>query len=109
MEIIIECILNPGVPCDSILNYTYVLWFVFGIVLIVLEFFIPGVFIIFFGLGALVTSLFHYLFILSFGMQITTWIVAAFAIMLFGAKFLKDLFPSEESYEPTMKESVSGR
>lgn len=109
MEIIIECILNPGVPCDSLLNYTYILWFLLGVVLIVLEFFIPGVFIVFFGIGGLVASVFQYLFNFSIPMQVTTWIVSSFAVLLFGAKFLKDLFPSEESYEPTMKESVSGR
>ena len=49
-----ECILNPGVPCDNIMNYAYIIWFALGILLIVLEFFIPGVFIIFFGIYILI-------------------------------------------------------
>lgn len=104
-----ECILNPGVPCDNIMNYAYIIWLVFGVLLIALEFIIPGVFIIFFGIGSLVTSGLHFLFNFSFTMQIVTWISASFAILLFGAKFLKDLFPSDQSYEPTMKENIQGR
>ena len=80
-----------------------------GVLLIVLEFFIPGVFIVFFGIGALVAGGFHYLFNFGIGMQLTIWIASSFAVMLFGAKFLKDLFPSDQSYEPTMVENVNGR
>lgn len=104
-----ECILNPGIPCDNLMNYAYVFWFILGVLLIVLEFFIPGVFIIFFGLGAVIASGFHYLFNFGIGMQVTIWIASSFAILLFGAKFLKDLFPSDQSYEPTMVENVNGR
>jgi len=104
-----ECILNPGVPCDNIMNYAYVIWAIMGVLLIVLEFFIPGVFIVFFGIGALVAGGFHYLFNFGIGMQLTIWIASSFAVMLFGAKFLKDLFPSDQSYEPTMVENVNGR
>jgi membrane protein implicated in regulation of membrane protease activity len=109
MEIIMECILNPGVPCDNLMNYAYIIWFALGIVLIVLEFFIPGVFIVFFGIGALVAGGFHYLFNFGIGIQLTIWIASSFAVLLFGAKFLKDLFPSDQSYEPTMIEHVNGR
>jgi len=104
-----ECIFNPGVPCDSIMNYAYLIWFVLGVLLIGLEFFIPGVFIIFFGIGAVVAGGFHYLFNFGIGMQVTIWILSSFAVLLFGAKFLKDLFPSDQSYEPTMIEDVRGR
>ena len=104
-----ECLLNPGVPCDNIMNYAYIIWFAFGIFLIALEFFIPGVFIIFFGIGSIVTSGLHYLFNFRFTLQLVIWIASSFAILLFGAKFLKDLFPSDQSYEPTMRESVEGR
>ena len=104
-----ECILNPGVPCDNIMNYAYVIWLIMGVLLITLEFFIPGVFIVFFGIGALVAGGFHYLFNFGIGMQLTIWIASSFAVMLFGAKFLKDLFPSDQSYEPTMVENVNGR
>jgi membrane protein implicated in regulation of membrane protease activity len=109
MEVIMECILNPGVPCDNIMNYAYIIWFVFGVLLIALEFIIPGVFIIFFGIGSIITSGLHFLFNFSFTMQLVIWISSSFAILLFGAKFLKDLFPSDQSYEPTMVENVHGR
>ena len=109
METLMECLLNPGVPCDNWLNYAYLVWFAFGIILIILEFFIPGIFIVFFGFGALITGGLHYLFNFGIGVQITIWIISSFVIILFGAKFLKDLFPSDQSYEPTMVENPSGR
>ena len=109
METLMECLLNPGVPCDSWANYAYLIWIGLGVLLTVLEFFIPGVFILFFGLGAFVAGGLHYLFNFGIGMQVTVWIISSFIIILFGAKFLKDLFPSDQSYEPTMIENVQGR
>lgn len=109
METLMECLLNPGVPCESLQNYAYLLWIGLGVILIILEFFIPGVFIVFFGFGAFIVSGLHYLFNFGVGIQIAIWIFSSFVIILSGAKFLKDLFPSDQAYEPTMVEHVQGR
>ena len=97
-----ECLLNPGVPCDNWLNYAYLVWFAFGIILIILEFFIPGIFIVFFGFGALITGGLHYLFNFGIGVQITIWIISSFVIILFGAKIIAvaDVVEAMSSHRP---------
>ena len=80
-------------------NFAY-LWILFGIFLIVFEFFIPGILIAFFGIGAVIAGLSSVFFELSLTAQIFLWLISSFLTILIGGKFLKKVFPSFDSFEP---------
>lgn len=61
----------------EILSNVALIWFVVGVVLLLLEFVIPGVFILFFGIGAWITSLCVYLFEPSLGIQFVIFSVTS--------------------------------
>lgn len=61
----------------EILSNVAVIWFLAGLVLLLLEFVIPGVFILFFGIGAWITSLCVYLFEPSLGVQFVIFTVTS--------------------------------
>ncbi len=76
------------------------LWILSGIVLIILEFFVPGVLIAFFGTGAIITGIASLLLEISPTQQIFIWLVSSLLTILIGGKFLKNIFPSSEAFEP---------
>jgi len=53
----------------EIISNLAVAWFVAGAILLLMEFIIPGIFVLFFGIGAMITSLCVYLFHPSLGIQ----------------------------------------
>lgn len=107
---IIECILNGGVPCPDIWSsYTFVLWVAGGLFLVLMEFFIPGIFVIFFGIGAVITGIAQYSLQISLAYQLTLWILSSLTLLFFGAGFMKKLFPAEEKYVPVPRDSFKGR
>lgn len=68
-------------------------WFILGCILIVLEIFIPSFTIFWFGLAALVLSLFILIVpTIALPVQILIWIVLSITIMLLWFKFIKPLF-----------------
>lgn len=57
----------------------YLFWFTFGVILIALEMIIPGIFILWFGIGALLTGL----LVLLFGGLSAKFIIGIFAVLSF--------------------------
>lgn len=80
------------------------LWIVAGILLMISEFVVPGMFVIFIGFGSLVTGF------ISLFIPLTTWeqllIMALLSIVsiLFGSAFIKRIFPSEVTQDPIIKD-----
>jgi inner membrane protein len=78
---------------DFISSLPEILWFVVGLILILLEFVVPGVILVFFGIGAWVVSLLVYLGVLT---SLTSQLIiysAASLTLLFGLRrWVKDKF-----------------
>jgi inner membrane protein len=69
-----------------------IIWAIFGVILFVLEFLIPGVVISFFGLGALITALTTYLNITStLDLQLIVFIFSSILILVLFRKYLKKI------------------
>jgi len=69
-----------------------VIWFLIGLVLIMLEFALPGLIIVFFGVGAWVTSLTCLIFAPGFNIQLAIFIVFSLASLILLRKQLKNKF-----------------
>lgn len=70
-----------------------VLWFILGVVLVIAEFIVPGLVIVFFGVGALLVSLLTWLgWVDSTSAQIL-WFIILSLVLLFGLRwFVKSWF-----------------
>lgn len=83
---------------ESLLPILWWHWCVAGLVLLVLELLLPGVFLLWIGLGALVTSAISFLFgIESWEIQSVIFVPLCFAALLLGRKFIKRAAPVEET------------
>jgi membrane protein implicated in regulation of membrane protease activity len=68
---------------DCLIKNPGLLWFLIGIVLMLLEFVIPGFVIIFFGIGAVITAILTWLGILqSSNLQIVIFIVSSLGTLI---------------------------
>ncbi|MDX1961060.1 MAG: NfeD family protein [Leptospiraceae bacterium] len=94
---------------EQIADKAFFLWITVGVFLCILEFIVPGVFIVFLGLAAIFTGMILYYTGINFYMQLIVWAISSGLIIVAGAQFMKTLFPSNKKFEPTMDESVAGK
>lgn len=74
-----------------------VIWFLIGLVLLLLELAIPGLIIIFFGIGAWITSLCIKLFDIGINLQLFIFLVSSVICLALLRKYLKNKFFSEKT------------
>lgn len=79
---------------DTIKNFftPEVLWFIVGIILLIMEFATPGLVIFFFGIGALVVGVICLFFNPSFTMQLFIFLISSIAFAFSLRKWLKSIF-----------------
>ncbi len=86
----------------EILSNVALIWFLAGLVLLLLEFAIPGVFVLFFGIGAWITALCVYLFEPPLGIQFLIFSATSVLALVFLRKYIlkrvqtKEEDPDEE-------------
>ncbi|MCB1158524.1 MAG: NfeD family protein [Leptospiraceae bacterium] len=76
------------------------LWIILGVVLIVLEFGIPGTFVSFVGVSAIITGLLYGLFHFSFLNQIIILSTLSFLLIFIGGTMLRKFFPPNRTFKP---------
>lgn len=75
-----------------------IIWGISGVVLLILEIFIPGIYISFFGIGALITSLTTLLHLTkSLEMQITVFVISSVLMLAVFHLYIKKLFLKENA------------
>ena len=86
-------------------------WIVAGLIIMALEFLVPGAVIIFFGCGAVLTGVLTMLGVLpGLGAQLLTWALSSLVLVLFFRRKIAELFPSLERYDPRPEpEEMIGR
>jgi len=68
---------------ETILNHLPLFWFIAGIIFLLLEYFVPGFVIVFFGIGAIITAALSWAGILNaLPMQIVVFIVASLLLLV---------------------------
>lgn len=80
------------------------LWVISGIILILLEFVFPGTFIMFLGIGGLITGMVARLVPMTFTNQVILWMVSTLGSLVIGGHFVRKLFKSEKSKDPFIKD-----
>ena len=82
-------------------------WLLTGLVMMVLEVFIPGLIIIFFGLGAIVVAGLTFLGITtSLALQLLVWVVSSLVFVLALRRQTAKIFPALEKKEETADDMV---
>jgi len=95
---------------QEIFTQPAVIWFLIGLVLILLEFALPGLIIIFFGIGAWATALLAALFGIGLNTQIAVFIVTSFVALIFLRKHLQNrFFKSQSMEEDTLEDEFIGQ
>ena len=79
----------------SIFSNPAVIWFLIGLVLLLLEFAIPGLIIFFFGIGAWITALAILLFDPGLNIQIVIFLVSSVLALTLFRRYLKKKFFKE--------------
>ncbi len=80
---------------QAVLSDPTVLWFLAGLGLMLLEMAVPGLVLIFFGVGAWITSLCNYLFSPSVNIQLLIFFVSSIAILALLRRQLRSRFFNE--------------
>lgn len=80
------------------------IWIVGGILLMISEFVVPGMFVVFIGLGVTITGIVSIFFHLTMGEKMLLLTSISIISILFGAAFLKNFFPSEVHSESLVKD-----
>ena len=90
-----------------------IIWALVGIVLLLLEFTMPGLIIAFFGAGALIVALVCLVTDVSLNIQLVIFIVSSILLLIFLRKWLKGIFTgnlgSEKGASGDLKEFVGER
>ena len=95
---------------SEIFSKPEVIWFFVGLVLALLEFGIPGMIILFFGIGAWVTALACMFFNIGVDIQIVVFIVSSLLSILLLRKSLKKMFFTEDpNKEETLADEFIGQ
>lgn len=74
-----------------------VIWFLIGLVLLLLELVVPGLIIIFFGAGAWITALCLKLFNIGINVQLIVFLVSSLLCLALLRKYLKKRFFGEDN------------
>ncbi len=105
-----ECIWSEGVVCkESIFQSVGFLWVSFGLGLMFLELLIPGIFIIFLGMGAVFTGLVLFVLDMKFLHQVYLWAFSSGGIIFLGGRFMEKVFPSDKVVAQKTEEPYIGK
>jgi inner membrane protein len=72
-----------------------VIWFIIGVILLVLELALPGLIVMFFGIGAWFTALAILIFHPGINLQLLIFVVSSVVSLLIFRRYLKNTFFSE--------------
>ena len=87
-----------------------VIWFLVGVVLLLLELAIPGLIVFFFGFGAWVVALCLVLFDMSLTWQLLIFVITSVVSLLLLRRFLKDkFFKQDDSNKASLEEEFIGK
>lgn len=76
----------------EILSDPAVIWFLIGLGLLLLELVLPGLVVLFFGIGAWITSLVHAIFDINLNLQILIFLLSSLFLLILLRRFLKRRF-----------------
>ena len=93
---------------DSIKEYLKpeLIWFLVGLLLLLLEFAAPGLIVFFFGLGACIVAVVCLLTDITLNTQLIIFIVSSFLCLLILRKWIKGVFLGHTTSKQNLKENL---
>ncbi len=89
---------------------TPVIWFLIGLVLLLLELAIPGLIIIFFGIGAWITAIFTKIFDVGINLQLFIFLVSSIlSLALLRKYFRNNFFGGDSNKDETFEDEFIGK
>jgi len=82
------------------------IWFLIGIILLIMEFAVPGIFIMFFGLGAIIVAIVCLIFDPSLNLQLSIFLVSSFLLLIVLRKWLKNIFIGREKEGESFDDTI---
>lgn len=82
------------------------IWFCLGLILIIIEFIIPGLITIFFGLGAWIVAILCLIFDLSLNVQLIIFILTSILLLIFLRKWFQSIFYNRSHDSPVNMEEL---
>lgn len=87
-----------------------IIWFVVGVVMLIMEFALPGLIIFFFGVGACLVGFLCLIFDLSLNAQLIIFILSSIFLLVTLRKWLKTVFTgrikSKQEIDPALQEFI---
>ena len=83
------------------------IWVTIGIICIIIEIFTPGFLFMSFGIGAIITGIFEWIFTINVSYQIMVFAVVTFIVFIFMRKLSKKIISDET--EPTNMDALIGK
>ena len=84
-----------------------VIWFLIGLVFMLLEFMLPGLIVLFFGIGAFVTAILTFLFDFNLNVQLIIFITSSLLSILLLRKYFKKIFVGKnDSVDDELEEYI---
>ncbi len=85
-----------------------VVWFLIGLAFFLLEFIIPGLIVLFFGIGAWITAIFCLIFDIGINIQLLIFIFTSILSLMFLRKYFKKIFvgKGEDAAEDLWEEFI---
>lgn len=90
-------------------TFNYAFWIAGGIILIALEFLIPGTFVSFVGISAILTGFISYIYPIGFFTQLMICSILSFVLIITGGSILRKMFPSDKEYAPIPEDDYVGQ
>lgn len=90
------------------LSNPWVIWFLIGLLFMLLEFMMPGLIVMFFGIGAWITAICTVIFGLNLNAQLVVFISTSILSLIFLRKYLKPIFvgKDEKAVDEILEEFV---
>lgn len=86
----------------------WIIWFIIAIILLIVEFSAPGIFAIFFSIGAFIAGIASF-FIDSYIAQLAIFIFTSLLVMVFGKKSLEKLLNVNKEIRPSTIDAFRGK
>ncbi len=85
-----------------------IIWFLIGLAFLLLEFFLPGLIVLFFGFGAWITAICTFIFDLGLNAQLVVFISTSILSLIFLRKYFKRIFvgKDEKAVDEVLEEIV---
>ena len=96
---------------DSLNNFLSapVIWFLLGLVFMLLEFILPGLIVLFFGIGAWVTAILTYFFDFNLNVQLVIFIISSLSSLILLRKYFQKIFVGKNDSVDDELEEYIGR